>query len=93
VGALKELCGYRCQFPDCGVAIPKRRGGFYAEVAHIKPVHKGGKSVLGNLLVLCPNHHKEFDLGECSIEDQTPIFVRGRLNGKPFEISFPSKED
>ncbi len=90
VRALKELRGYRCEFPECGVGIPKGSGGYYVEVAHIKPVRKGGRSVLGNLLVLCPNHHKEFDLGDRLIEEQTPTSIRGILNGKRFEITLPS---
>lgn len=89
VRTLKQLCGYRCQFPNCQVRIPKRSGGFYIEVAHIQPVHKKGKSVLGNLLVLCPNHHKELDYGKLVIEEQTPDRVRGSLNGKEFDIRMP----
>ncbi len=87
IRALKELAGYRCQFPGCGVQIPKRDGSYYAEVAHIKPVREGGQSVIGNLLVLCPNHHKEFDYGKLQIAEQSDDLIRGTLNGTPFEIS------
>ena len=89
VKALKELCEFRCQFPGCGVRIPKRDGGFYIEVAHIQPVSRGGQSVIGNLLVLCPNHHKEFDFGDVEIVEQTVEGIKGTLNGKWFEIRFP----
>jgi len=89
IKTLKRLCDFRCQFPNCGVRIPKRNGGFYIEVAHIEPVRKGGRSVLGNLLVLCPNHHKEFDYGVLEIVDQTMERVRGKLNGRDFEIILP----
>lgn len=89
VKALKELCRFQCQFPGCGMSIRKRDGSSYIEVAHIEPVRKGGKSVLGNLIVLCPNHHKEFDYGELAVEEQTLEYVRGRLNGKPFEMKLP----
>ena len=89
VKALKKLCEFRCQFPGCGVRIPKRDGGFYIEVAHIQPVSQGGQSVIGNLLVLCPNHHKEFDYGDLEIFEQTADRIRGTLNGKPFEIQIP----
>lgn len=89
VMALKELCDFRCQFPGCGVRIPKRGGGFYVEVAHIEPVSKGGRSVIGNLVVLCPNHHKEMDCGTLEITVQTTDRVSGRVNGKDFEIGFP----
>jgi 5-methylcytosine-specific restriction endonuclease McrA len=89
VRALKELCEFRCQFPGCGTRIPKRNGEFYIEVAHIWPVSKGGQSVIGNLLVLCPNHHKEFDYGDLEIVEQTAGVIRGKLNGKEFEIRLP----
>ncbi len=89
VTALKELCKFCCQFPGCGTAIPKRGGGFYVEVAHIQPVSQGGRSVIGNIVVLCPNHHKEMDYGTLEITAQTPERVCGRLNGKDFEIALP----
>ena len=90
IRALKRACQYTCQFPGCGVRIPTRDGGYYIEVAHIEPVHAGGKSVLGNLVVLCPNHHKELDHGDRIIEEQTLELVRGTLNGREFEIVFPT---
>jgi hypothetical protein len=92
VRTLKELCEFRCQFPGCGVRIPKRGGGFYIEVAHVMPVSKGGRSVIGNLLPLCPNHHKEFDYGNLKVMEQTPVLIRGSLNGRDFMIRFPGTE-
>ncbi|MGB8217521.1 MAG: HNH endonuclease [Candidatus Methanoperedens sp.] len=89
VEALKELVNFRCQFPGCDAKIPKRDGGYYIEVAHIEPVSQGGQSLLGNLLVLCPNHHKEFDCGNLEIFEQTTNYLHGKLNDKEFEISFP----
>lgn len=89
VKALKELCEFRCQFPGCKVRIPKRDGGFYIEVAHIQATSKGGRSTIGNLLVLCPNHHTEFDYGNLEIAEQTVDTIRGELNGKEFEIQLP----
>ena len=59
---------------------------FYSEVAHIKPVSQNGQSVLGNLIVLCPNHHKEFDFGDLKINEQTNSKLAGQLNGNSFEI-------
>ena len=89
VKALKSSCEFKCQFPGCNVQISKREGGFYIEVAHIKPISRGGRSVIGNLLVLCPNHHKEFDYGNLEIIEQTEALIRGKLNGKDFQILFP----
>lgn len=52
------------------------------------PVAKGGQSVLGNLVVLCPNHHKEFDLLE--IVEQSAAKLIGTLYGSGFKIAFPT---
>ena len=93
IRAFKEICEFKCQFPDCNVRIPKHTGGFYIEVAHVKAISKGGSSVIGNLLVLCPNHHKEFDYGKREIIEQTVSLIRGRLNGKHFTIMFPDMND
>jgi hypothetical protein len=92
VRALKEFCEFRCQFPGCEVRIPKRDGGFYIEVAHIQAVSEGGPSTVGNLLVLCPNHHKEFDYGDLEIVEQTADAICGKLNGKEFEIRLPGAD-
>lgn len=86
VRALKSAHKHRCQFPGCVARVRTKAGKDYVEVAHIEPVKRGGKSVLGNLLVLCPNHHKEFDLGDLRILDQSPSRVRGMLNGVRFEV-------
>ncbi len=83
---LKEKYNYTCQYPGCMTKIEKKDGGFYIEVAHIKPVAKGGQSVIGNLLVLCPNHHKLFDYGNLVISEQTETILKGLLNNEPFEI-------
>jgi len=85
--ALKLSTNYKYQFPNCGQQIKKKSGGFYIEVAHIKPVSANGQSILGNLIVLCPNHHKEFDFGDLSIKEQTTSKLIGQLNGRDFEIA------
>jgi hypothetical protein len=83
---LKELSDYKCQFPGCNHRIKMKNGGYYVEVAHIKPVSTGGQSILGNLLVLCPNHHKEFDYGDLKIDEQAITRIHGKLNDMDFEI-------
>jgi len=45
--------------------------------------------LLGNLLVLCPNHHRELDYGHLVIAEQTMESIRGKLNDKKFEIRLP----
>ncbi len=86
VNFLKETANYKCQFPNCTAEILMGDGSKYIEVAHINAVKDGGKSVHGNLLVLCPNHHKEFDYGNLKINTHTSSKLSGQLNGKNFEI-------
>jgi hypothetical protein len=86
INAIKKVADFKCQYPSCGHQIKKRDGSFYIEVAHIKSVASGGQSILGNLLVLCPNHHKEFDHGHLSVAEQTPTKISGQLNGRQFQI-------
>ncbi len=86
VTLLKKAASYKCQFPDCKAEIKTKSGLNYVEVAHVTPVNKGGQSVLGNLLVLCPNHHKEFDYGDLKIVEQRIDRLSGLLNGKYFRI-------
>lgn len=33
------------------------------EIHHITPVSEGGTEEASNLILLCPNHHKQADLG------------------------------
>jgi len=89
VKVLKELVDYKCQFPNCNSHIPNinDNGINYVEVAHITPVSKEGQSILGNLIVFCPNHHKEFDLGERNILEENTETISGILNGKHFTIN------
>ena len=84
----KKVYENKCQFPDCNSQVLTKNGNNYVEVAHIKPVKKGGQSVIGNLVVLCPNHHKEFDFGDLKILKQSEKILVGILNSKEFRIEF-----
>ncbi|MEU9028028.1 HNH endonuclease [Streptomyces sp. NPDC048383] len=56
----KGLHGDSCQV--CGLQLPTRFGT-YSEAAHIRGLGRphDGPDELSNLLVLCPNHHVQFD--------------------------------
>lgn len=86
VELLKKVANHKCQFPKCESLVMKADGINYVEVAHIKPVKDGGQSILGNIIVLCPNHHKEFDYGVLNVAIQTEQLLEGQLNGKKFII-------
>jgi putative restriction endonuclease len=78
---VKSLYEYKCQV--CNTTIPTKNG-FYAEGAHIKPIGSphNGDDALGNLLCLCPNHHKMFDMGSLAIKDDYTLLgaVKGKLH-------------
>ena len=86
IGLIKVLRDLKCQF--CGHSITKKDGTKYVEAAHIKPKHIDGSETIENIILLCPNHHKEFDLGDRKILKHTKKFIDLTLNGKPFHIDF-----
>ena len=59
VRKLKKLYNNRCQI--CGYTMEYSKGKFYSEVHHYKPLEENGNDDVDNMLVLCPNHHAEFD--------------------------------
>lgn len=67
VEELKNLYGNKCQV--CGQFIDMGKGVKYSEVHHIHPIGKEHNGVDNkyNMVVLCPNHHKMFDLGILAI--------------------------
>lgn len=84
---MKKLYEFTCMF--CGERlqvriIPQR---YYVECAHIKPVGKpdNGPDVASNMLVLCPNHHRQFDNGVLVLERVSVDGLRilARVNGHP----------
>ena len=80
---LKELYEYSCQV--CGMAI-QLVGRLYAETHHIKPRNEhNGKDFWDNMIVLCPNHHVEFDKGVLCVDPRKLCFLHkldNSINGK-----------
>ncbi len=66
---LKRLRDFKCQI--CGIKIPKKDRGFYIEAAHITRKSEHGLETPKNILILCPNHHKEFDYGDLKIIERS----------------------
>lgn len=62
VAYVKVRDNNECQ--ACGCKITKADGGYYVEVAHIKPLSQGGPDNPSNMVSLCPNCHKKLDLGD-----------------------------
>jgi putative restriction endonuclease len=77
--AIKRIYRSNCQI--CGESVTTETGP-YAEAAHVRPLgspHDGPDSV-SNILCLCPNHHKQLDLGGLLIDDD--LVARNRSTGE-----------
>jgi predicted restriction endonuclease len=70
---LKEKYENTCQL--CGCQLMGSDGNFISEAHHIKPynrTHKGD-DCYSNMIVLCPNHHAQFDQLFYAIEPKTHL--------------------
>jgi len=86
---LKLLYQNKCQI--CGTMI-KLKNGEYSEAHHIKPLGKhNGPDSINNIIILCPNHHVEFDYGVIAINPKTLTILhkdtRNPFIGKNFTVS------
>jgi 5-methylcytosine-specific restriction protein A len=89
VAQIKLLRDFKCQI--CNTTIRKKDGSFYVEAAHIVPKHQRGPETPDNILLLCPNHHKEFDLGETTIHKHDTKIIEITLNGHQHTLSLEIK--
>lgn len=90
IALIKSLRDNKCQI--CGKSILKKDKSLYIEAAHITPKHRGGKETLDNIILLCPNHHKEFDLGDMAIIKYDGKHIKFLLNERQFEIFFEEEK-
>jgi putative restriction endonuclease len=84
IAELKILRDSKCQI--CDKYILKKNGDSYVEAAHITPKSRRGLETPDNILILCPNHHKEFDLGKKEIIKHTKDSIEFRLNDTDYRI-------
>jgi predicted HNH restriction endonuclease len=89
VAKIKILRKFECQI--CGIKIKKEDGSYYIEAAHISPKKENGPETPDNILILCPNHHKEFDYGKLEIKSQSKKVINFYLNGVQHSISLEIK--
>jgi len=70
VQELKQTYDYECQV--CGEKRQREDSG-YAEGHHLRPLGSPhhGPDEESNILVLCPNHHADFDYGMISVDPET----------------------
>jgi 5-methylcytosine-specific restriction enzyme A len=86
IAKIKYVRDSKCQL--CGVSILKKNGDYYIEAAHIRPKKEKGKEMLSNILLLCPNHHKEFDLGNRVEILHTDSLYKFKINENEYEVKF-----
>lgn len=67
-GGRCAICGWRAT-EELITAKGRRQYAYGNEIHHIVAVRDGGKASFSNLILLCPNHHKQADLGLLSIEE------------------------
>jgi len=81
---LKAIYHDMCQI--CGVKLKLPNGSYYSEGHHLKKlggIHKG-PDIKSNIIILCPNHHTEFDFGMIAIKNDRVIHMdeTDTYNGK-----------
>lgn len=70
----------------CGTRLQIGRDHYFAEAAHIKPLGKphNGPDKASNMIVLCPNHHLQFDHGVLRITKRDTSYVLvSKVSGDP----------
>lgn len=81
VGSMvKKANNYRCQICDSlnqpWMNFTKPNGDFYIEAHHVVPVSALGVGVLGpgNVITVCPNHHRQLHFGRVEVTDNGDTF-------------------
>ena len=81
------ICGWRAT--EELITVKGRRQPAYGnEIHHIVAVEDGGQATEDNLILLCPNHHKQANLGLISVEE-----LRGYLKEPPNEAELQAMKD
>ena len=62
------ICGWRAT-DELIISKGKIQYAHGNEIHHITPIAEGGKETADNIILLCPNHHKQADLGILSREE------------------------
>lgn len=79
------ICGWQAT-PDL---IKTKRGYIHShgnELHHIMPVEDGGQAKESNLILLCPNHHKQADLGIITPEELKKYYIAPPSEQELFRI-------
>jgi hypothetical protein len=101
VRELKELYQDACVFCGRQLVVGVNPSKHYSEAAHIKPVGNphNGPDRKDNMIILCPEHHLQFDRGVLRIERHHGDFqviskiVEDPLNGRTLLLRSPHSLD
>lgn len=86
-GGRCAICGWRAT-EDLITHNGHTQKAYGNETHHIIAVKDGGKATEDNLILLCPNHHKQADLGLISVEE-----LRKHLKKPPTEEEKQAMKD
>ena len=89
IALLKLLHNFKCQV--CNKSIKIRNGKYYVEAAHIISKSLKGPELPKNILILCPNHHKEFDLSDKKIVEHNDNVICFKMNGITYTLPLNPK--
>jgi hypothetical protein len=84
VRELKSLYAHTCIFCLKQVIVGVDPTTHYSEAAHIKPVGlpHNGPDVKSNMIILCPEHHLQFDRGILRIRKKTSgFYITSKISG------------
>jgi len=88
VSELKALYGNRCFFCQQRTIVGVDPERFYSEAAHIKPLGNphNGPDQKSNMVLLCPEHHLQFDRGVLRLRrNAAGLVVDSRIVGDPLD--------
>ena len=90
---LKELYENKCQISQCNFKLKyvnkNNKKSSYSEVHHYNPLNNEGDDDYDNMIVLCPNHHSEFDFRVKFIHSDVSsiIDMQGKKTGETITFS------
>ena len=87
VSQLKKLYNNQCQIQQCSFKLNYEKGGKIKQYSHVHHYNQLSESLidsLNNMIVLCPNHHAEFDFKVKFIDydGKTIINQKGKKTGE-----------
>lgn len=86
---IKLLRGGKCQI--CGFSFKTKSGDDYAECHHLEHLADSGLDISSNILVLCPNHHRQFHYGNVELLDRSSGKVKISLDGVHYVCEIDTK--